>query len=145
MNVGEVCVRRVATADPRESIRAGARRMMRDSVGTLIIVDSRGGEPRAIGIVTDRDIVTRAVAPDRDLDASPLSTVMSVPVHSVPERTPLEGAVERMNAKAVRRLVVTDDRGILTGIIALDDVLRALVHEIDSIGKLIVRHPPTYG
>ncbi|MDX1393030.1 MAG: CBS domain-containing protein [Gemmatimonadota bacterium] len=145
MNVGDVCVRKVTTADPNDTIRGAARRMLRESVGTLVIVDSRGDEPRAIGMVTDRDIVTRAVAPDRDLDASPLSTVMSVPVHAVLESMPLEDAVDRMNAKAVRRLVVTDDRGVLTGILALDDVLETLVREIDAIGKLIVRHPPIYG
>lgn len=145
MNVSDVCVRSVTTAGPNESIRAAARRMLRQSVGTVVIVDPRSEDLRAIGIVTDRDIVTRAVAPNRDLDDSPLSMVMSVPVQSVPEDMALEEAVDKMTAKAVRRLVVTDDRGVLQGILALDDVLETLVREVDAIGRLIVRHPPTYG
>jgi predicted transcriptional regulator len=145
MNVRDICVRSVTTVGPNDSIRTAARRMLRQSVGTVVVVDPRSEEARAIGIVTDRDIVTRAVAPDRDLDDSPLSMVMSVPVQSVQEDMSLEEAVQKMTAKAVRRLIVTDSRGVLTGIVALDDVLETLVREVDAIGRLIVRHPPVYG
>ena len=145
MNIRDICVRSVTTADPNESIRTAAHRMLRQSVGTVVVVDTADGDERAIGIVTDRDLVTRAVATRRDLDNSPLSMVMSVPVHCVQEDGSLEEAVEKMTSTAVRRLVVTDSRGVLTGILALDDVLETLVREVDAIGRLIVRHPPVYG
>lgn len=145
MNVRDICVRSVTTAEPNESIRTAAHRMLRQSVGTVVVVDTADGDERAIGIVTDRDLVTRAVAPRRDLDNSPLSMVMSVPVHCIQEDGSLEEAVEKMTSRAVRRLVVTDSRGVLTGILALDDVLETLVREMDAIGRLIVRHPPVYG
>jgi len=145
MNVGEICVRSVSTAEPNESIREAARRMMQESVGTLVVVDRRGDEKRPIGLLTDRDIITRGVAPSMDLDGSALSMVMSVPVLTVGEDVAIEEALDKMTRKAVRRLVVIDDGGLLTGILALDDVLELVVSEIDAIGKLIVRHPPTYG
>ncbi len=145
MNVSDICVRSVATIGPNETIRTAARRMLRESVGTLVLIDEASQEPRAIGIVTDRDLVTRGVAADRDFDTCPVSMVMSVPVYSVTEQASLEEALDKMTKEAVRRVVVTDDRGVLTGILALDDVLETLVREVDAIGRLIVRHPPTFG
>lgn len=145
MNVGELCERSVTTAEADENIRTAARRMLQESVGTIVVVDQTGDEPRAIGIVTDRDITTRGVAASMDLDRSALSMVMSVPVISVGEDVPIEEALQTMTEKSVRRLAVTDDKGSLTGILALDDVLELVVSEIDAIGRLIMRHPPTYG
>jgi len=145
MNVGHACARGVTTAEAGESLREAARRMSRQSVGTLVVIDPRDEEARPIGIVTDRDIVTRGVAADLDPDRTALSMVMSVPVQSIREDRPLEEALEIMSRRSIRRLVVTDGDGRLTGIIALDDVLDTLVDEVGAIGRLLAKRPPIYG
>lgn len=64
MSVGRIATRVVATASPSESVLDVARRMAESNVGCVVVVD---GNQEAVGIVTDRDIVTRAVA--KELDA----------------------------------------------------------------------------
>ena len=104
----------------------------------------QGDEPSSLG-QADRDIVTRGVAASMDLDDTALSMVMSVPVRSIREDRPIEEALEIMSRRSIRRLVVTDDDGVLTGIIALDDVLDTLVDEVGAIGRLLAKRPPIYG
>lgn len=145
MNVEHTCSRSVATAEAGESVRDAARRMARQSVGTLVVIDDRDDEVRPIGILTDRDIVTRGVAAGLNLDDTALSMVMSVPVECIREGRPLEEALEIMSRRSIRRLVVTDEGGILYGILALDDVLDALVDEVGAIGRLLAKRPPIYG
>lgn len=145
MIVGDVCSRSVTTVEAEESIRDAAHRMVDHSVGSVVVVDPRSDPVRPIGIVTDRDIVTRAVAPRLNLDGVDLSMIMSVPVQSVVEDAPLEDALELMSRRSIRRLVVVDHSGALVGIVALDDVLEALVDEVGAIGRLLQKRPPIYG
>jgi CBS domain-containing protein len=126
----------VATATPEESVRVAARRMVRNDVGTLVVVEG-GGVNRPIGVVTDRDITIRCVAAELDPDHTPISSVMSAPVHAVEEHTPIEQAVTRMASGGTRRLVITGDQGRLVGLLSLDDVLGLLVEEAASIGRLL--------
>lgn len=145
MKVGEVCSRSVTTAEAEVSIRDAARLMVDHSVGTVVVIDTRNEPAHPIGIVTDRDIVTRAVAPHLGLDGTALSMVMSVPVQCVLEDAPLEEALDIMSKRSIRRLVVTDGDGGLVGIIALDDVLETLVDKVGTIGRLLEKSPPIYG
>ena len=145
MNVGSLCKRKVRTALPEDTMRDAAHRMARHSVGTLVVVDPRSDGRDPIGIVTDRDLVTRGIAADMDPDLTHVAMVMSVPVQVVRESRPVEEALDRMSRRGIRRLVVTDDDGKLAGIVALDDILEALVGEIDSVGRVLERHAPIYG
>ncbi len=141
MSVGRICSRVVATATPEESVRVAARRMVRNDVGTLVVVEG-GGVTRPVGLVTDRDIAIRCVAADLDPDQTPIATIMSAPVQSVGEHTPIEEAIQRMANRAIRRLVVTGDQGFLVGLLSLDDVVRLLTEEAGSIGRLLDAQQP---
>ena len=59
MSVGRICTRYVDLADTEETIDAAARRMAERKVGTLVILNPAKGP---IGILTDRDLVIRALA-----------------------------------------------------------------------------------
>jgi len=136
MSVGSICSRVVATATPGETVRTAARRMADNDVGTLVILDADGTRP-AIGIITDRDVAIRGVASGLDLDRTPVSQIMTTPVHSVNESTPIEQALARMANSATRRLLVTGDLDRPVGILSLDDVLHLLSAEAGSIGRLL--------
>jgi CBS domain-containing protein len=131
----------VATAVPTETIRTAARRMAENEVGTLVVV-SGDAESRALGVITDRDITIRGVAEGRDLDRTPVSALMSTPVQSVNQATPIEQALARMGTSATRRLVVTGDRDRPIGILSLDDVLELLALEAEAIGRLLGKQKP---
>jgi len=136
MSSGKVCVRRVVFAEGRESVREAALRMTREEVGTLVVLDEAR---RPTGILTDRDVMVRCVAPGRDPEATAVAEVMSAPVASVEEATPVEDALDRMRVLRVRRLPVVDEQGALVGLLALDDVLELLAEESATIGAILRR------
>ena len=141
MSVGRICSRVVATAVPTETVRAAARRMAEHEVGTLVVI-SADAEARALGVITDRDITIRGVAEGIDVDKTPVSALMSTPVQSINQATPIEQALARMSTTATRRLVVTGDHDRPIGIISLDDVLELLAVEAGAIGRLLGRQKP---
>lgn len=124
MKVGELCVRKVEVASPRDSAAAAARHMAESQVGTLIVVDEVG---RPLGILTDRDLMVRCIAERRDPERTTVGRLMSGPVAWVHEDTNQDDALEEMARLRVRRFAVVDARERLVGLLALDDLLcRAL-------------------
>ena len=115
--------------------------MAEHDVGTLVVVGT--GHPRqAIGILTDRDLAVRCIAGRLDLDETVISAVMTSPVHSVDEHTPMEDAVAMMARNGTRRLVVTGEDNRLVGLLSLDDVLGVVVEEAGAIGQLLEQQKP---
>ena len=141
MSIGRICSRVVATATPEETVRVAARRMLRNEVGTLVVVEG-GGDNHPVGLLTDRDIALRCVAGDLDPDKALVSTVMTTPVQALNEETTIEDAIHRMARMGTRRLVVTGEEGRLAGILSLDDVLGLVVGEVTSIGEILDKQQP---
>jgi CBS domain-containing protein len=108
--------------------------MAEHGVGTVVVVD---GARRPIGMLTDRDIAVRVVAPGLDPNQATIGEVMSKPVHSVVEETSIESAIRGMAGATVRHAVVTDAKGKLVGILALDDLLDLLAEEVEAVGALV--------
>ena len=141
MSVGRICSRVVVTASPNENITTAARRMADQDVGTLVVVE--GGHPqKAVGILTDRDIVIRSVARRLNPIETEIVDVMSSPVHTIDEHTPIEDAVARMGRAATRRLVVTGQDNSVVGLLSIDDILDVVVAETEAIGRLLQQQKP---
>jgi CBS domain-containing protein len=119
MSVGEYCVRKVVTAHPDETVQMAAQHMAQQEVGALVITEG----PTPVGIVTDRDLVIRVLAPGNDPQCVTLHTVMTPCPVCVSESTALEEAVARMRTYHIRRLVVVNQAGELVDIFSLDDLL----------------------
>ena len=143
MSVGQLCTRVVATAAPRELVRAAARRMAVNDVGTLVVVDETDAT-LAVGILTDRDIAVRCVAAQLDPDVATVADVMTQPVETVDQSAPLEEAMTRMASFGHRRLIVTGERGALVGLLSLDDVLEHLTRELQPVGHLLDKQQPRF-
>lgn len=141
MSAGRVCSRVVVTATPGESVHTAARRMADNDVGMLVVIES-DGRHRAIGIVTDRDIVVRCLAGRLDPEETTVSQVMTTPVLSVNEHTPIEQALKRMAKGSTRRLVVTGVEGRPVGLLSIDDVLGLIGTEFGSIATLLDHQQP---
>jgi CBS domain-containing protein len=139
MSVGRICTRIVETAAADDSVRVASNRMKVERVGTLVVLDSDG---RPEGIVTDRDIALRVVGERRDPDTTPLSAVMTSPVDSINEDTTIDWALHRMADRGVRRLVVVDDEGMMSGLLSMDDVLALLIEEAQDVGSLLRQQLP---
>jgi CBS domain-containing protein len=115
-------VREVMTKDPLtlsdDSTIAEAARAMRDKdIGDVIVLSSG----RVNGIVTDRDIVIRAVADSRDPDSTPIGEIASRDLTTLAPDDTVDDAVAKVRDKAIRRLpVVEGDKPI--GIVSLGDL-----------------------
>jgi CBS domain-containing protein len=127
----------LAAAD--ESVLAAAQRMQGARVGTLVVLNE-GREP--IGLVTDRDLVTRVIVGGKDPQTTPVGTIMTRDLRTVGEDSPIESALALMRAGGFRRLPVVDGQGKLAGILSLDDVLALLAEELAQIGGVLERQTP---
>jgi CBS domain-containing protein len=80
------------------------------------------GNGRLVGLVTDRDIVVRALAEGRDARATRAEEIMTAEVHTAHPNDRVIDAVRKMGDKQVRRIPIVDRDGILRGIISMADV-----------------------
>ncbi len=113
----EIMTRNVKTATRTMSLRDVAATMRDGDMGSIPVID--GG--KLVGIVTDRDIVVRAVADGKDV-SSPIGEVMTAEVFSVRENDFVFEAIRLMGERQVRRVPIINDAGELVGIIAMADV-----------------------
>jgi CBS domain-containing protein len=121
MQVQEIMTRGVDVVDPNMTIRDAARRMREDNVGALPV----GENDRLVGMVTDRDIVMRAVADERGPGTTAVRDVMSEGVCYCFEDDNLERAAQVMAEHQVRRLPVLNRDKRLVGFVALADLARS--------------------
>jgi CBS domain-containing protein len=120
----------VMTADPvtlssDETLVAVARQMRDADIGAVIVSDA--GEIH--GVVTDRDLVVRALAEGRDPSATTLGEVCTHDVVTVAPNDSIDEAVRLMREHDVRRLPVVQD-GAAVGIVSLGDL--AVERDSDS-------------
>lgn len=95
-----------------------AARQMRDAdVGSVVVED----EGRVVGLVTDRDLVVRALADGRDPGTTPLSEVASTSLVTVSPDDDMDLAIEIMIERSLRRVPVLE-RGKVVGIVSLGDL-----------------------
>lgn len=116
---------------PGCTLRQAAELMECNAVGALAVVE----DDRAVGVVTDRDLVRRAVARGIAPDAR-VDSVMSSPVVSIADDADLHDAVAVFGRKAVRRLVVERD-GRFVGVLSADDLLIDLASDLAAVVRPI--------
>jgi len=103
---------------PADAPISAAARAMRDrDIGGVIVQTN----DQICGMVTDRDVVVRAIATGKDPSKTPLVDICSQELTTVTESTPVDEAVQLMRDKAIRRLPVIDD-GHPVGILSIGDL-----------------------
>ena len=117
LRASEIMTKSVRTATREMSLREVAAMMRDGDMGAVPVVD----DGKLIGIVTDRDIVVRAVANGKTAD-TPISEVMTTELFTVAPDDFVFEAIRLMGDKQVRRIPVVSEDGSLAGIIAIADV-----------------------
>ncbi len=130
----------VITASEDDPVTELAARMDDTHVGSIVITD--GNEP--VGIVTDRDLVTRVLGNEMDPTEATASDVMSDDLTTVDQGAGFYQAVELMSEHGVRRLPVCNDDDELVGIITLDDLSELLADEHMQLSDVIQTQRPEY-
>jgi CBS domain-containing protein len=100
------------------SVMIAARAMRENDIGDIIVLDG----DRLYGILTDRDIVVRALAEDKDPMTTAVGEICSRDLTTVDPTDSVGSAVRLMREKALRRIPVVDRGGAVVGIVSLGDV-----------------------
>ena len=120
-------VQDVMTRNPKvlrgSSTVMDAARTMRDfKIGDVIVVDDTN---KVLGIVTDRDLVVKAVAAGSDPSKTSIDSVCSKDVTALKPTQTTDDAVKMMREKAIRRLPVVEGEN-LVGIVSLGDLAKRI-------------------
>jgi CBS domain-containing protein len=116
--VQDIMTRGVCSLSPSDSVVQAARAMDELNVGAIPVC--KDGE--LLGMVTDRDITTRAVARGRANPGTTLSDVMSEHVSWCYEDQAVEDVLQQMSDWQIRRIPVVDHSQKLVGILSLGDL-----------------------
>jgi CBS domain-containing protein len=134
MRVTEIMTAEPVCCTPETPLSAVARLMLDNDCGEIPVVDQPENR-RLLGVVTDRDIVCRAIAKSKDPEQTSAGDVMSSPAISVSEDADLDECCERMEQHQIRRIPVVDAGGRVSGIVSQADI--ALKSGAMETGKMV--------
>jgi CBS domain-containing protein len=120
--VSKVMSQRVMTVELNVSAKDCAKAMAKKGVSCAVITQSGS----AIGIVTERDLVSKVLAEPIEAKNVLVRDIMSTPLITIGPGAPVSGAAELMARYRIRRLVVVDQGGTLVGIVTTGDIARTL-------------------
>ena len=132
MTVQELMNQKVITVEPSASAALAARLLSRYNVGALPVCTS---DKRLRGIVTDRDIVLRCVAPEEDPAQTPVRDIMSRAPATLAPSQDVHAAALAMAAHQVRRLPVVENSK-LVGILSLGDLAKSHRYDMEAAQAL---------
>ena len=127
---------------PATSVRETVKLMSAAEIGAIAVKDGA----KLVGIFTERDLMRRAVALDRDLDHTPIAEVMTHHLVTVRDTTPVAEAIGLMRTRRIRHLIIIDEDGAYLGMLAQRHLLYDLTSELalkvdDLTGYLLADAP----
>jgi signal-transduction protein with cAMP-binding, CBS, and nucleotidyltransferase domain len=112
-----------AVVDTGKSAQDIAQMMVKEKVGSVIIIDKKG---IPIGIVTERDIVTRVCLKDVAASRIKLEEIMSTPLIAVMSYDSIDTASRIMIKNNIKRLAVLEEDNRIVGLLSVTDITRRL-------------------
>ena len=134
MNVKEVMTPQPACCTSDASLQEAANLMVEHDCGCIPVVDGKDTK-KPIGMITDRDITTRAVALGKNPLELKVSDVMTANAITAIPMTSIEECCNMMEQYQVRRIAVVDENGACCGIIAQADI--ALNAQNDKTAEVV--------
>lgn len=141
MPIGDCCNLDVICCEANASIPEVAALMRQHHVGDVIVVGAREDARVPLGIVTDRDIVIEAVAPQVDLNLLTAGDIMNAPLKTIRDSDGFFDTLQTMRELKVRRMPVVREDGTLYGIVTADDIIDILTMELSTITGAIREQP----
>ena len=128
MKIRELMTHEVESCSTDDTLQRAAAVMSDTGVGIIPIVTSGN---KLEGVLTDRDIVVRAIAKGMDTNTTKVSECMSERVVSCSPETDAHEAARLMANNQIRRLMVVED-GKLCGVCSLGDMAVIGIHENEA-------------
>ncbi len=120
--IREVMTRDVEVINPNDTLRDAAEKMRSLNVGAIPVCDGQ----RVLGMLTDRDIVVRAIALGRDANSTQVADAMSSGIAYCFDDEDADSVLDKMRDKQIRRFIVVDHNKKLVGIVAIGDFTGAV-------------------
>lgn len=133
MLINEVFTSAVVRTSISTTLQDAAKLMRRQHVGALVVTDEGLERDRPLGIVTDRDIVIKAVAEGLSVQQATVGEIMTQALATVLRTDSLQQALELMRTRGVRRLAVAEPNGELAGILSMDDIVDRLAADVGAM------------
>ncbi|MEU9126909.1 CBS domain-containing protein [Kitasatospora sp. NPDC048540] len=131
MRVADLMITPPIAVLPTATVRQAARRMDEEAVGCVLVAE----DATLHGVLTDRDLVVRALAPGADPE-TPVFEFMSAPAVTVDVTDDLETAYRVLRRTGVRRLPVLDGARLVR-LLAVDDLFLDVLQRLsDLLGPL---------
>jgi predicted transcriptional regulator len=108
----------VRSMSPSDTVARAAQAMDELNVGVIPVCEG----DKLVGMVTDRDIIVRGVAQERDIRSTKLADVMSTNVRCAKEDQDVEEVLSQMAETQIRRMPVVDRQDKLVGIVSIGDI-----------------------
>ncbi len=137
LKVEDVMVKEVITVDENSSVKDAADIMNRFEIGCLIVTK----EGKAVGIITERDLLRRVVGQSKSPKRTKVVTVMTKPLIVVEPDMDLEEAAKLMFKLKIKKLPVVES-GRLMGLVTLTDLARFQPQMIRILKKLSEKMAP---
>jgi len=123
--VADVMTRSVMAVELNTNAKDCARAMAKRGVSCAVVTQSGS----AVGIITERDLVSKVLAESIEARNVLVRDIMSTPLITIRPDATLTNAAELMAQYRIRRLVVVDPTGSLVGIVTTGDIARALAEK----------------
>ena len=120
-SVSDILRKKLESVEERTSIQEVAKKMKDRNVSSLVVVDTNG---KPVGIVTERDIITKVCINDVPTSTVISKEIMSTPLITIKGSSSTSTAAEMMIKNNVRHLLVIDDDNDRIGIITPLDLTR---------------------
>ncbi len=141
VTVEEVMTKDVVTVEGDKTVLEAAKLMSLNKFSSLVVTN----EGKTVGIITERDLVRKVLAEDRDPNKLLIYQIMSTELVTTTSETSIESAATIMTEQKVRRLPVVKDEK-LVGIVTASDIARHLSDATSNIEMLLrsLRTDPNY-
>jgi CBS domain-containing protein len=149
ISVSRFMTRDVRTEKEDQNVITACRIMYENNIGCVVIVsENSANSEKPIGIITERDVVRLLGSLKPSLLQTPLHEIMSKPLITISINSSIKDAIQTMQQKNIRRLVIVDKEK-MAGIITDKDIFRTIMNSHDLMpnllgDKLMIEHRSVY-
>lgn len=119
------CMRQPITVSPSTSLTDIMYNMVSNDIGAVIVVEK--GKP--VGIITEKDMLERAIMPNEDVYRTQAKDIMTKPIIAIEAGRSIKEGLDLMRKHQIRRLAVTD-KGALIGIVTERRLLAEFLNQV---------------
>ncbi len=122
--VKDIMKKDIMTIDMTQTIDDALNEMLNKKTDYLVVISK--AQKQNLGIVTERDVIYRAVKQSKDMKNISVTAIMTSPIKTINANAGIKELVESLESNKTRRRVVVDDKGNFVGVIDIKDIMKAI-------------------